>query len=98
MLGADVLPIVMDPQTRANPLANMIESKEREILFNSKSTQSEIDKAYHQHTKKEYNLLKECMPHRLLRDQEYFDQKYEEMKQNMVEFDPNDKSANVDSK
>lgn len=77
----------MSDEAKNNKLISLIESKERERIGKHKFMGSEIEKSLATHTKKEYNLLKKCMPHKLYKGKEFFNQKYEAMKQNMVELD-----------
>ena len=51
-----------------------------------KMVEKEIDKGINENARKEYNLFKKCMPHKLLKSQEYFDKQFENMKENTIDF------------
>lgn len=59
--------------------------RERDKIMRFESINTGIEKAFEQHCRKEYNLLKKCMPHKLFKGKDYFDQKFEELKGKVVD-------------
>ena len=98
---AGLEPILITEEVRNNKLLYLIETKERERVDKLKVVQREIDKGFKENVNKEYNLLKKCMPHKLLKGQDFFDQQYESMKESMIEISDTDdlsKELSKDSK
>jgi uncharacterized phage infection (PIP) family protein YhgE len=67
------------------PLQQAIEHREREKIRRFDSINSTIDKAFTLHCRKEYNLLKTCMPSKIYKGKEYFDEKFEKLKEKVVD-------------
>ncbi|CAI2363997.1 unnamed protein product [Moneuplotes crassus] len=82
-MGAE--PILVTKEVLNDSLLSSIESKERERAKKLKTAASTIHKSIVENARKEYSLLRKCMPHKLLKSKEFFDQQYEKMKNQKID-------------
>ena len=89
--GMNTEPIVISEDVRKSKLKMMIETKERETFNNLSTAKSEYNKLVMKHFQIEYNLIKDHSPFKLIKEKDYFNKKYQNMKETSVEFTEKEK-------